>query len=423
MSFDSLGLSQELLRAVKQQGYTTPTAIQMQSIPAVLNGGDVMASAQTGTGKTAAFTLPMLQRVNDGAERQRTPRVRALVLTPTRELAAQVQQSVSTYGRYLPIRAAEIYGGAPMGKQTAILRRGVDIVVATPGRLIDHLERGNVQLGGVDILVLDEADRMLDMGFKPAIERIVKTLPAHRQTLLFSATFSGAVRGLAQRFLNAPQLIEMGGSNAAAEAVEQAAYLVDSHRKSELLSHLIGSRNWHQVLVFTRTKRGADRLAEQLERAGIRAQSIHGDKSQGQRGRALNAFKRRSVRALVATDVAARGLDITGLANVVNYDLPNNPDDYVHRIGRTGRGGDHGSAWSFVGGDERRQLQAIQRTVKADIPLQVLEGFEPTQRRRSGPPPSRRSGPPPRRPSAAAGRSTSSRGPGGPSGHSSRRPS
>lgn len=385
MSFDSMGLSSDILRAVKEEGYDTPTEIQSQAIPAVLGGGDVMASAQTGTGKTAAFTLPMLQRVNDGAELQSKRRIRALVLTPTRELAAQVGKSVATYGRHMPLKCTEIYGGAPMGKQTAALRRGVDIVVATPGRLIDHMERGNIDLRGVDMLVLDEADRMLDMGFKPAIEQIAKALRPHRQTLLFSATFSGAVAGLARRFLNEPQVIESAGTNSAAAAVEHAAYLVDSHRKRELLTHLIDSRDWRQVLVFTRTKRGADKLAEELERDGIRAQSIHGDKSQGQRGKALNAFKKRSVRALVATDVAARGLDISGLSNVVNYDLPNNPDDYVHRIGRTGRGGDSGSAWSLVGNNERRQLQAIQRSVKASIPLEVMAGFEPSSRQQRQP--------------------------------------
>ncbi|MFW6345312.1 MAG: DEAD/DEAH box helicase, partial [Halomonas sp.] len=330
MTFAHLGLSADLLRAVAQQGYDQPTAIQAQAIPAVLAGGDVMASAQTGTGKTAAFTLPLLQRLSESAPQQGQRRIRALVLTPTRELAQQVRESVATYGRCSPLRSTEIYGGAPMGKQTAALRRGVDIVVATPGRLIDHLDRGHLDLHQVETLVLDEADRMLDMGFKPAIERILRALPKQRQTLLFSATFSGAVGGLARRFLNAPTVIEAGSANSAAEAVAQGAYLVDAGRKRELLSHLISEGDWRQVLVFTRTKRGADRLAEQLERDGIRSQAIHGDKSQGQRGRALSAFKRNSVRALVATDVAARGLDIAGLPHVVNYDLPNNPEDYIH---------------------------------------------------------------------------------------------
>ena len=380
MTFDNLGLSPELLRAVAQQGYDAPTAIQEQAIPAVLGGGDVMATAQTGTGKTAAFTLPLLQRLTETAPQQGQRRIRALVLTPTRELAAQVSESVATYGRHAPLRSTEVYGGAPIGKQTAALRRGVDILVATPGRLIDHLDRGNVDLRSVETLVLDEADRMLDMGFKPAIERILQSVPRHRQTLLFSATLSGAVGKLARRFLDDPAVIEAGSAGTAAEAVEQGAYLVDAGRKRALLSHLISDGGWRQVLVFTRTKRGADRLAEQLEHDGIRSRSIHGDKSQGQRGKALSAFKQRSVRALVATDVAARGLDISGLPHVVNYDLPNNPEDYIHRIGRTGRAGDSGSAWSLVGGEERGQFKAIQRLVQHEIPAQVVQGFEPTPR-------------------------------------------
>ncbi len=384
--FTDLGLDTELLRAVQEQGYATATPIQSQAIPAVLGGGDVMASAQTGTGKTAAFTLPLLQRLRNGSSGSNGQRrIRALVLAPTRELAAQVAESVHTYGRHLPLRATEIYGGAPMGKQTAALRRGVDIVVATPGRLIDHLDRGNLDLRDLELLVLDEADRMLDMGFKPAIERILRTVPTYRQTLLFSATFSGPVGKLARQFLEAPTVIEAGGANSAAEAVTQGAYYVDAGRKRALLSHLIDNGDWGQVLVFTRTKRGADRLAEQLERDGIRSQAIHGDKSQGQRGKALAAFKRRSVRALVATDVAARGLDIAGLPYVVNYDLPSNPEDYIHRIGRTGRAGDVGTAWSLVAGEERGQFRAIQRLVQRDIPAHVAEGFEPAPRRSADP--------------------------------------
>ena len=396
--FSDLGLDAELLRAVQDQGYETATPIQAQAIPAVLDGGDVMASAQTGTGKTAAFTLPLLQRLRQSGGGRR--RIRALVLTPTRELAAQVAKSVDTYGRHLPLRSTEIYGGAPMGKQTAALRRGVDIVVATPGRLIDHLDRGNLDLGGIDLLVLDEADRMLDMGFKPAIERILRAVPTHRQTLLFSATFSGPVEKLARQFLTAPTVIEAGSANSTAEAVTQGAYFVDNGQKRALLTHLIDDGDWSQVLVFTRTKRGADRLAEQLERDGIRAQSIHGDKSQGQRSKALSAFKRRSVQALVATDVAARGLDIAGLPYVVNYDLPNNPEDYIHRIGRTGRAGDAGTAWSLVAGEERGRFKAIQRLVRRDIPARVAEGFEPSVRRTAGP----RRGPPRRAHNSRPGR-------------------
>ena len=377
-TLSDLGLDHELLRAVHEQGYTSATPIQAQAIPAVLAGGDLMASAQTGTGKTAAFTLPLLQRLSGGDEGQR--RVRALILTPTRELAAQVASSVETYGRYLPLRSTAVYGGAPMGKQVTALSRGVDIVVATPGRLIDHLDRGNLDLRGIDLLVLDEADRMLDMGFKPAIERILRSVPQHRQTLLFSATFSGPVGKLARRFLDAPTVIEAGSANSAAEAVTQGAYYVDAGRKRALLSHLIDDGGWSQVLVFTQTKRGAERLATHLERDGIRSQSIHGDKSQGQRGKALAAFKRRSVRALVATDVAARGLDIPDLPYVVNYDLPSNPEDYIHRIGRTGRAGETGTAWSLVAGDERDRFKAIQRLLKRDIPADVAAGFEPTPR-------------------------------------------
>ena len=386
MSFDSLGLSAELLRAIEQQGYKNPTPIQTQAIPAVLAGRDLMASAQTGTGKTAAFTLPMLQRLM-GSASGAPRRVRALVLAPTRELVAQVGESVRTYGRHLPLFCTEIYGGMAMGPQIKALRRGVDIVVATPGRLIDHLDRGNIDLSGVEMLVLDEGDRMLDMGFAPAIERIAKAMTAERQTLLFSATFAGAVAGLARRFLRNPLVIETARANATADDVTQTAYLVDSGRKRELLTHLIGTQNWRQVLVFTRTKSGADRLAEQLERDGIQASAIHGDKNQGQRTRALNAFKRQSVRALVATDVAARGLDIASLPHVVNYDLPTNPEDYVHRIGRTGRAGEKGMAHSLVSGEERGQFMAIQRLVKSEITAQVLEGFEPTQRRQNTPRP------------------------------------
>lgn len=376
MSFASLGLSAELLRAVADQGYDAPTPIQARAIPAVLAGHDLMASAQTGTGKTAAFTLPLLQNLHRGP-RGAGPRVRALVLAPTRELAAQVGDSARRYGRHLPLRCAEVYGGVNINPQTAALRRGVDMLVATPGRLQDHLMRRNVELSAVEVLVLDEADRMLDMGFLPAIERILREIPNRRQTLLFSATFPVAIRALADKLLRAPQKIEVARPNAAAEAVSQSAYLVDAARKREALAYLIGSRNWRQVLVFTRTKRGADRLAKQLERDGIDATAIHGGKSQGARNRALSAFKRRSVRALVATDVAARGLDIEQLPYVVNYDLPYNPDDYVHRIGRTGRAGQAGAAISLVCAEERGQFAAIRRLVKTDIPATMLSGFEP----------------------------------------------
>ncbi len=379
MSFDSLGLSAELLRAVAKQGYGTPTQVQSQAIPLILAGHDLMAGAQTGTGKTAAFTLPVLQNLMaSGANGSR--RVRALVLTPTRELAAQVSDSVRSYGRFLPLRSAVVYGGVNINPQMKALRAGVDVLVATPGRLLDHVTRRTVDLSKVEILILDEADRMLDMGFMPAIERVLREIPAQRQTLLFSATFADNIKKLAGRLLREPKLIEAARPNAAAEAVTQAAYFVDSERKRELLSHLIGTQNWRQVLVFTRTKHGADRLAKQLEKDGIQAAAIHGDKSQGARTRALAAFKRQSVRALVATDVAARGLDISHLPYVVNFDLPHNPEDYVHRIGRTGRGGQSGEAVSLVCAEEGGQLAAINRLLKCEIPAEVISGFEPQRR-------------------------------------------
>jgi len=376
MSFDSLGLSAGLLRAISDQGYDAPTAIQAQAIPAILAGHDLMAGAQTGTGKTAAFTLPMLQNLMDSATGG-PRRVRTLVLTPTRELADQVGKSVRTYGRHLPLRCAEVYGGMSIGPQIRALRSGVDILVATPGRLIDHLERGTVDLSAVQMFVLDEADRMLDMGFMPAIERVMSELPRKRQTLLFSATFSRSIKALAHELLDSPKLIEAASPNAAAEAVTQSAYFVDGARKRDLLVHLMETGAWRQVLVFTRTKLGADRLARDLEQQGIRTASIHGDKNQHQRSRALAAFKRQSVRALIATDVAARGIDIQQLPHVVNYELPTNPEDYVHRIGRTGRGGNSGEAISLVSAEEGSRLAAINRLLKTRISSSSVEGFEP----------------------------------------------
>ena len=378
MSFASLGLSAELLRALNERGYQAPTPIQTQTVPLILQGADLMAGAETGTGKTAAFTLPLLDnlmRTRTGGSRP----VRAPVLTPTRELAAQVSESVRAYGRHLPLRSTEVYGGVNINPQIKALRAGVDVLVATPGRLIDHLTRRTVDLGRVEILVLDEADRMLDMGFMPAIQRIMALLPKQRQTLLFSATFSGEIRRLAQQLLVKPQMIETARSNAAAELVEQSVFLVDAERKRELLSFLIGSRDWRQVLIFTRTKHGADRLARQLEQDGIGAVAIHGDKSQGARTRALASFKRRSVQALVATDVAARGLDIDRLPHVINYELPHNPEDYVHRIGRTGRAGALGAAISLVDSAERSRLQSIQRLLNVQIPSTTVQGFEPSR--------------------------------------------
>jgi ATP-dependent RNA helicase RhlE len=377
MSFESLGLSAELLRATREQGYTEPTVIQKKAIPTILAGRDIMAGAQTGTGKTAGFTLPLLQRLSENPM-SGEHRVRALVLAPTRELAAQVDESIRTYGRHLPFRSAVIFGGVNINPQIEKLRRGVDIVVATPGRLLDHMQRKTVDLSQVEILVLDEADRMLDMGFIHDIRRIMKTLPPkrERQSLLFSATFSRKIQQLAGQFLNRPELVEAAGRNATAELVEQLIHPVAKNRKRELLSHLIGSGYWKQVLVFTRTKHGANRLARQLELDGLSATAIHGNKSQGARTRALADFKSGTVRVLVATDIAARGLDIDQLPHVVNFELPNVPEDYVHRIGRTGRAGNDGMAISLVSHDEQPLLRDIEKLLKREIPSQVLEGYE-----------------------------------------------
>ncbi|MFQ5487236.1 MAG: ATP-dependent RNA helicase RhlE [Gammaproteobacteria bacterium] len=379
MSFDTLGLSAELLRAVGEQGYTEPTPIQRKAIPLILEGRDVMAGAQTGTGKTAGFTLPLLQHLNLKAAKNGGRPVRALVLTPTRELAAQVGDSVKTYGRHLDLRSAVIFGGVKINPQIDKLRRGVDILVATPGRLLDHASQKTVDLSQVEILVLDEADRMLDMGFIHDIRKVLALLPAKgaRQNLLFSATFSEEIKQLAGNLLNRPEHIEVARRNSTAARIEQVVHPVDKRRKRELLSHMIGSHNWRQVLVFTRTKHGANRLAQQLERDGLSAAAIHGNKSQGARTRALADFKNGRLRVLVATDIAARGLDIDQLPHVVNFELPNVPEDYVHRIGRTGRAGNEGEAVSLVCVDEHKLLRDIERLLKREIPKVVLEGYEP----------------------------------------------
>jgi ATP-dependent RNA helicase RhlE len=374
MSFNSLGLSAELLRAVAAQGYEHPTPIQAQAIPAVLAGRDVLAGAQTGTGKTAAFTLPMLQQLAAQRSRRRLPR--ALVLTPTRELAAQVAQSVRDYGQNLPLRAMQIFGGVGMGPQVEQLRRGVDIVVATPGRLLDHAGQGSIDLSAVELLVLDEADRMLDMGFIHDIRRILRLLPNQRQNLLFSATYSREIEQLANGLLRDPERIAVAPRNTAAETVNQLVHPVARTQKRALLSRLIHSGGWSQVLIFTRTKHGANRLAQQLEQDGITAAAIHGNKSQGARTRALAGFKDGDVRALVATDIAARGLDIDRLPHVVNFDLPQVPEDYVHRIGRTGRAGADGTAVSLVAPDERPLLTAIERMLGRRVASQVIDGFD-----------------------------------------------
>ena len=378
MSFESLGLSAELLRAIGEQGYTTPTPVQSQAIPSILAGRDVMAGAQTGTGKTAGFTLPLLQLLNESTPSGKRP-VRALVLTPTRELAAQVAESIETYGKHLPLRSAVVFGGVNINPQKARLRRGVDVLVATPGRLLDLINQRSADLSQVEILVLDEADRMLDMGFIHDIRKLMALMPKKedRQTLLFSATFSREIKELANRLLQHPEAIEVARCNKTAGSIEQVIHPVDKARKRELLSHMIGSNDWRQVLVFTRTKHGANRLAQQLERDGLSAAAIHGNKSQGARTRALAAFKRGEVRVLVATDIAARGLDIDQLPHVVNFELPNVAEDYVHRIGRTGRAGLDGEAVSLVCVDEKSLLRDIEKLLGRNIPQRVLEGYEP----------------------------------------------
>jgi ATP-dependent RNA helicase RhlE len=391
MSFSSLGLADVLVRAVTEHGYTQPTPIQTQAIPAVLAGGDLLAGAQTGTGKTAGFVLPLLQRLSTppaaSAHTSRPSKkpIRALILTPTRELAAQVEESVRVYGKYAKQTSMVMFGGVGIGAQTAQLRHGVDILVATPGRLLDHQGQGNLDLSRVEILVLDEADRMLDMGFIRDIRRILALLPKKRQNLLFSATFSDEIKDLADSLLNAPALIEVARRNSTVEMITQTVHPVDRDRKRELLAHLIKTGNWFQVLVFTRTKHGANKLAEQLNYDGITALAIHGNKSQGARTRALAEFKDASLQVLVATDIAARGIDIDQLPHVVNYDLPNVPHDYVHRIGRTGRAGATGEAVSLVCVDEHEYLRDIEKLIKRALPRVVVPGFEPDPRARPQP--------------------------------------
>jgi ATP-dependent RNA helicase RhlE len=375
MSFSTLGLSEPILRAIADEGYTDPTPIQKSAIPAVLAGGDLLAGAQTGTGKTAGFTLPILQRLIDAPPAaSKAPRV--LILTPTRELAAQVEASVRTYGKYLSLRSAVVFGGVGLHPQIEKLRRGVDILVATPGRLLDLHQQKALDLSKISIFVLDEADRMLDMGFIHDIKKVMKLLPAQRQSLLFSATFSEDIKNLADRLLKSPQLIEVARRNKTAETILQKVHPVDRDRKQKLLSHLIKSGDWHQVLVFTRTKHGANKLVEQLGGDGITAMAIHGNKSQTARTRALAEFKSGDLRALVATDIAARGIDIDQLPHVVNYDLPNVAEDYVHRIGRTGRAGASGEAISFLTVDETRFLAEIERLTQQNLPQEVVPGFE-----------------------------------------------
>ncbi len=376
MSFAELGLAEPIVRAVTESGYTQPTPIQAQAIPAVLKGGDLLAGAQTGTGKTAGFTLPMLQRLN-GGKRPAPRHIRALVLTPTRELAAQVGESVVNYGKYLKLTSEVIFGGVNINPQIQKLARGVDILVATPGRLLDLMQQKAVDLKSVEILVLDEADRMLDMGFIRDIRKVLAALPPQRQNLLFSATFADEIKALADSLLNNPAMIEVARRNSTVEVITQKMHPVDRDKKHLLLAHLIKDRNWFQVLVFTRTKHGANKLVEQLGKADISALAIHGNKSQAARTRALSEFKSGKLQALIATDIAARGIDIDQLPHVVNYDLPNVPEDYVHRIGRTGRAGATGEAVSLVCVDEHGLLRDIERFIKREVPREVIEGFEP----------------------------------------------
>ncbi|MBU0621434.1 MAG: DEAD/DEAH box helicase [Gammaproteobacteria bacterium] len=384
MSFASLGLSEELVRAVTERGYTEPTPIQAQAIPVILKGGDLMGGAQTGTGKTAGFTLPLLQRLMAKPVTGKAP-IRALVLTPTRELAAQVEESVRIYGKHLPLKSMMMFGGVNINPQIKQLHGRVDILVATPGRLLDHLQQKTVDLSHVEILVLDEADRMLDMGFIRDIKRVLAVLPKQRQNLLFSATFSDEIKLLADGLLNNPALIEVARRNQTAELIEQRVYPVDRERKRALLTQLIKDNNWFQVLVFTRTKHGANNLADHLNKEGIPAMAIHGNKSQAARTRALAEFKTAKLQVLVATDIAARGIDIVELPHVVNYELPNVPEDYVHRIGRTGRAGSEGEASSLVCIDEKKLLHDIERLIKREIAVVQIPGFEPDPRIKAEP--------------------------------------
>ena len=397
MMFNELGLSVELLRAIGEQGYTTPTPIQAQAIPFVLAGRDLEATAQTGTGKTAAFVLPILHKLTAAAPLRATQTApRVLVLVPTRELAAQVQESVRTYGKHSNIRSLAVFGGVGISPQIQAMRRGLDIIVATPGRLLDHLSQRTVDLSRIQTLVLDEADRMFDMGFIKDIRKIVERLPKERQNLMFSATFAPEVRELAHTVLRNPATVEVARRNATAELVTQSVIRVDKERKRELLLHLFEQHGWHQTLVFCRTKHGADALAKSLEKAGIRTAALHGNKTQGARTRALSEFKTGRLAALVATDIAARGLDIDALPRVVNFELPNVPEDYVHRIGRTGRAGADGEALSLVSSDERIQLRDIERLIKVDIPASEVVGFEPLHRHaapRPAPHPSKKPAP------------------------------
>jgi ATP-dependent RNA helicase RhlE len=408
LTFEELGLSAEILATVAREGYTEPTPVQSAAIPLIMAGRDVLAAAQTGTGKTAAFVLPALEllraHANNGFSPARHP-VRLLILTPTRELAVQVSEAVKSYGRGIPLRSTVVYGDTRMDPEIKILWKGVEILVATPGRLLDHVGQRTVNLSQVEILVLDEADRMLDMGFIPDVRKIVALMPANRQTLLFSATFSNEIRHLAGEFLRNPETIEVAARNSIADNLTQVLYPVDQDRKADLLINLIRRDSMEQVLVFTRSKLGASRLASYLDRRGVSCSAIHGDRSQQERTRALEAFRGHFVKVLVATDVASRGLDIADLPYVVNFELPYEPQDYIHRIGRTGRAGASGTAISLVSPDEVNELRAVQRLLRKSIPCQVVEEFLPDPDREPSPAPRARGGRPSRygQLSAAAG--------------------
>tara|TARA_R110001592_G_scaffold52649_9_gene161375 strand:- start:95265 stop:96605 length:1341 start_codon:yes stop_codon:yes gene_type:complete len=376
MSFDSLGLSDPLLKAVSDKGYEQPSPIQLKAIPAILSGRDVMAMAQTGTGKTAGFTLPLLQRLSSGSKVQ-SNQVRALVLTPTRELAAQVAENVQQYGKYLPLKSAVVFGGVKINPQMQKLRSGVDILVATPGRLLDLYKQNALKFDQLEVLILDEADRMLDMGFIHDIKRIIAVLPQKRQNLMFSATFSGEINTLAKSIVNNPIELSASPKNTTAVTIEQCVHPVDKNKKSALLCKLILDNNWQQVLVFCRTKHGANKLTKYIETHGVKAAAIHGNKSQGARTRALAEFKAGKIRALIATDIAARGIDISQLPQVVNFELPNVPEDYVHRIGRTGRAGANGHAISLVCAEEHKDLLGIERLIQTSIERKIIDGFKP----------------------------------------------
>lgn len=377
MTFTDLNLNASLLKAISDQGYTTPTPVQAQAIPFILEGRDMLAGAQTGTGKTAGFTLPMLQILSDKKTSKPHRKIRALILTPTRELAAQVAESVKLYGKYLPLKSAVIFGGVGINPQITMLRNGIDILIATPGRLLDHVGQGTVDLSAVEIFILDEADRMLDMGFIRDIRRVITILPKTRQNLLFSATYSDDIKTLANTLLRNPAEVEVARRNTSSELVKQSVILVDCKRKSALLGEMIGKHQWEQVLVFTRTKHGANKLTEYLQKIGITAAAIHGNKSQSARTKALDDFKRSSVRVLVATDIAARGIDIDALPHVVNFELPNIAEDYVHRIGRTGRAGCEGEAISLVCVDEADYLKGIEKLINKKLDSRIIEGYEP----------------------------------------------